>query len=110
MRDMKGKVEADVAERLYNRNSKINDIRRRRLIEQGKYKLMSLTGLFRDHTDSAGQDTTLRIRLRELRELGIEDRIGQARPQHERDQEREHRDADHDGQDIGRHRQHVAEQ
>jgi RNA polymerase sigma-70 factor (ECF subfamily) len=28
-------------------NSRINDVRRRRLIEQGKHKLVSLTGLFR---------------------------------------------------------------
>jgi RNA polymerase sigma-70 factor (ECF subfamily) len=32
-------------------NSKINDIRRRRMIEQGKYKLVSLTGLFRQKGD-----------------------------------------------------------
>lgn len=32
-------------------NSKINDIRRRRMIEQGKHKLVSLTGLFRDKGD-----------------------------------------------------------
>jgi len=31
-------------------NSKINDIRRRRLIEQGKHRLVSLTGLFRQHS------------------------------------------------------------
>jgi len=34
--------------------SKINDARRRRLLEQGKYKLVSLTGLFRRDPD--GQD------------------------------------------------------
>ncbi|MGD8312961.1 MAG: sigma-70 family RNA polymerase sigma factor [Gammaproteobacteria bacterium] len=33
-------------------NSKINDIRRRRLIEQGKHRLVSLTGLFRQSGDS----------------------------------------------------------
>jgi RNA polymerase sigma-70 factor (ECF subfamily) len=33
-------------------NSKINDIRRRRLLEQGKHKLVSLTGLFRQKDDS----------------------------------------------------------
>ncbi len=34
-------------------NSKINDIRRRRLLEQGKHKLVSLTGLFRrQHGDA----------------------------------------------------------
>jgi len=33
-------------------NSKINDIRRRRMIEQGKHKLVSLTGLFRQKDDS----------------------------------------------------------
>jgi RNA polymerase sigma-70 factor (ECF subfamily) len=33
-------------------NSRINDVRRRRLIEQGKHKLVSFTGLFRkDHED-----------------------------------------------------------
>jgi RNA polymerase sigma-70 factor (ECF subfamily) len=33
-------------------NSRINDVRRRRLIEQGKHKLVSFTGLFRkDHDD-----------------------------------------------------------
>jgi RNA polymerase sigma-70 factor (ECF subfamily) len=38
-------------------NSKINDIRRRRMIEQGKHKLVSLTGLFRNRQDD-GPDTT----------------------------------------------------
>ena len=33
-------------------NSKINDIRRRRMLEQGKHKLVSLTGLFRQQDDS----------------------------------------------------------
>ncbi len=37
-------------------NSKINDIRRRRLIEQGRHKLVSLTGLFRDHSETDGHD------------------------------------------------------
>lgn len=37
--------------------SKINDQRRRRLIEQGKHKLVSLTGLFKK-TDTADGDTT----------------------------------------------------
>jgi RNA polymerase sigma-70 factor, ECF subfamily len=32
-------------------NSRINDVRRRRLIEQGKHKLVSFTGLFRKNTD-----------------------------------------------------------
>lgn len=32
-------------------NSRINDVRRRRLIEQGKYKLVSITGLFRKDRD-----------------------------------------------------------
>ena len=36
-------------------NSKINDIRRRRMIEQGKYKLMSLTGLFQKNEETAGE-------------------------------------------------------
>jgi RNA polymerase sigma-70 factor (ECF subfamily) len=35
-------------------NSKINDIRRRRMIEQGKHKLMSLTGLFQKDNDTPG--------------------------------------------------------
>lgn len=34
-------------------NSKINDIRRRRMIEQGKHKLVSLTGLFKQKGDSS---------------------------------------------------------
>jgi RNA polymerase sigma-70 factor (ECF subfamily) len=38
-------------------NSKINDIRRRRLIEQGKHKLVSLTGLFRRQAEDP-PDTT----------------------------------------------------
>jgi RNA polymerase sigma-70 factor (ECF subfamily) len=32
-------------------NSRINDVRRRRLLEQGKHKLVSLTGLFRKDRD-----------------------------------------------------------
>jgi RNA polymerase sigma-70 factor, ECF subfamily len=32
-------------------NSRINDVRRRRLIEQGKHKLVSFTGLFRKNPD-----------------------------------------------------------
>jgi RNA polymerase sigma-70 factor (ECF subfamily) len=32
-------------------NSKINDIRRRRLVEQGKHRLVSLTGMFRHSRD-----------------------------------------------------------
>jgi len=42
-------------------NSKINDIRRRRLIEQGRHKLVSLTGLFRDHTENEGHDTEFEL-------------------------------------------------
>ena len=42
-------------------SSKINDIRRRRLIEQGRHKLVSLTGLFRDHTESEGHDTEFEL-------------------------------------------------
>ena len=38
-------------------NSKINDTRRRRMIEQGKYKLMSLTGLFQKDRETAGENT-----------------------------------------------------
>lgn len=37
--------------------SKINDVRRRRLIEQGKHRLVSLTGLFRYQHDET-EDTT----------------------------------------------------
>ncbi|MEZ5540505.1 MAG: sigma-70 family RNA polymerase sigma factor [Pseudomonadota bacterium] len=41
-------------------NSRINDVRRRRLIEQGKHKLVSLTGLFRgnreDEADNVDYD------------------------------------------------------
>lgn len=33
-------------------NSRINDVRRKRLIEQGKHKLVSLTGLFRRDADN----------------------------------------------------------
>ncbi|MDX1698318.1 MAG: sigma-70 family RNA polymerase sigma factor [Thiohalobacterales bacterium] len=42
-------------------NSKINDIRRRRMIEQGKHKLVSLTGLFRDKGDR--EQATLEFEL-----------------------------------------------
>ena len=38
-------------------NSKINDARRRRMIEQGKYKLLSLTGLFQKDRETAGENT-----------------------------------------------------
>lgn len=38
-------------------NSKINDIRRRRMIEQGKHRLVSLTGLFQKDTGQAGANT-----------------------------------------------------
>ena len=38
-------------------NSKINDIRRRRMIEQGKHKLLSLTGLFQKDAEDAGANT-----------------------------------------------------
>jgi len=53
-------------------NSKINDVRRRRLIEQGRHKLLSLTGLFRDHTDSSGHDTEYELPAAQ-REDGITD-------------------------------------
>jgi RNA polymerase sigma-70 factor (ECF subfamily) len=42
-------------------NSKINDIRRRRLIEQGKHKLVSLTGLFRNRKDDASSSTEFEL-------------------------------------------------
>ena len=38
-------------------NSKINDIRRRRMLEQGKHKLLSLTGLFQKDSEEAGANT-----------------------------------------------------
>jgi RNA polymerase sigma-70 factor (ECF subfamily) len=37
-------------------NSRINDVRRKRLIEQGRHKLVSLTGLFRNHQDQDNLD------------------------------------------------------
>jgi RNA polymerase sigma-70 factor (ECF subfamily) len=38
-------------------NSRINDVRRRRLLEQGKHRLISLTGLFRrDRDDPADRE------------------------------------------------------
>jgi len=53
-------------------NSKINDIRRRRLIEQGKHRLVSLTGLFRDHTDGDNRDVEYELPA-EQRHDGITD-------------------------------------
>ncbi len=41
-------------------NSKINDIRRRRMVEQGKHKLISLTGLFR-HNEEDSDSTEYEI-------------------------------------------------
>lgn len=41
-------------------NSKINDLRRKRLLEQGKHKLVSLTGLFRRRGDD-GEDTEFEL-------------------------------------------------
>ncbi len=38
-------------------NSKINDIRRRRMLEQGKHKLVSLTGLFQKDREETGANT-----------------------------------------------------
>lgn len=37
-------------------NSKINDIRRKRLLEQGKHRLVSLTGLFRNRREKDDED------------------------------------------------------
>jgi len=37
--------------------SRINDVRRKRLIEQGRHKLVSLTGLFRNHQEQDNVDT-----------------------------------------------------
>ncbi|MDH3980672.1 MAG: sigma-70 family RNA polymerase sigma factor [Gammaproteobacteria bacterium] len=42
-------------------NSKINDIRRKRLLEQGKHKLVSLTGLFRNRRENADDDTEFEL-------------------------------------------------
>lgn len=42
-------------------NSKINDIRRRRIIEQGKHRLLSLTGLFHKEGDEAGANAEYEI-------------------------------------------------
>ncbi len=42
-------------------NSKINDIRRRRLLEQGRHKLVSLTGLFRNRSENAEDDTEFEL-------------------------------------------------
>lgn len=41
--------------------SKINDVRRRRLIEQGKHRLVSLTGLFRSQHDETVDTTEYEI-------------------------------------------------
>jgi len=41
--------------------SKINDVRRRRLFEQGKQRLVSLTGLFRSHHDVNGSSAEFEI-------------------------------------------------
>ena len=42
-------------------NSKINDVRRRRLIEQGKHKLVSLTGLFQRRQDDSSDTTEFEL-------------------------------------------------
>jgi RNA polymerase sigma-70 factor (ECF subfamily) len=42
-------------------NSKINDIRRKRLLERGKHKLVSLTGLFRNRREDADDDTEFEL-------------------------------------------------
>jgi len=42
-------------------NSKINDIRRRRLIEQGKHRLVSLTGLFRQRSTDSQEPTEFEL-------------------------------------------------
>jgi RNA polymerase sigma-70 factor (ECF subfamily) len=48
-------------------NSRINDVRRRRLIEQGKHKLVSLTGLFRKDRDdgNASEEPDLPAEVRD---------------------------------------------
>jgi RNA polymerase sigma-70 factor (ECF subfamily) len=50
--------------------SRINDVRRRRMIEQGKYRLVSLTGLFRSQHDESGNMTEYELPADE-REDGI---------------------------------------
>ena len=42
-------------------NSKINDVRRRRMIEQGKHKLVSLTGLFQRRQDDSPGTTEFEL-------------------------------------------------
>jgi RNA polymerase sigma-70 factor, ECF subfamily len=42
-------------------NSRINDVRRKRMIEQGKHKLVSLTGLFRDRQQQDGADSEFEL-------------------------------------------------
>ena len=51
-------------------NSRINDVRRKRLLEQGRYKLLSLTGLFRKDRDDPETATE-----HELPEEGRDDDI-----------------------------------
>lgn len=51
-------------------NSKINDHRRRRMLEQGKHKLVSLTGLFRPDPDDSRSTTVYEI-PEAVREDGI---------------------------------------
>jgi RNA polymerase sigma-70 factor (ECF subfamily) len=41
--------------------SRINDVRRRRLVEQGKHRLVSLTGLFRSQHDETGNATEYEV-------------------------------------------------
>ncbi|MGD2111840.1 MAG: sigma-70 family RNA polymerase sigma factor [Gammaproteobacteria bacterium] len=42
-------------------NSRINDVRRKRLLEQGKHRLVSLTGLFRGNRDGEQDDSEFEL-------------------------------------------------
>jgi len=46
-------------------NSRINDIRRKRLLEQGKHKLVSLTGLFRGNRDDENDNSEFELPAQE---------------------------------------------
>ena len=46
-------------------NSRINDIRRKRMLEQGKHKLVSLTGLFRGNCDDENDNSEFELPAQE---------------------------------------------
>jgi RNA polymerase sigma-70 factor (ECF subfamily) len=52
-------------------NSRINDVRRRRMLEQGKLKLVSLTGLFRKDRDDPSSRQDYEIPATDGRDDGI---------------------------------------